>query len=558
MQMSSPVPWSDLSAGQIERLVAAWLVRVHPGAQRVDGSGGDDGVDVRLRTADGLHVFEIKSFHGRLTPAQKRQIAKSLTTALTAQPDMARWTLVLPLDLSPAEITWFEQTLSHGVAIGTEWIGRTALESGLSVHTDLLRSMVPGSVERRALDYLAQYQQEIAGLGGGLADGAQRLQQLRNLLDTTDVDWAFDIGEVTPGKTTFNLRPKDPGSPLTKPVGGQFLLRVDPESDLAREIEDFMLYGRPVTIPPEAFAAASLDLPAGLGNSLGPDTRITASITYPDSVWHLRGRLAAVRAGRTIGTLAIDWNESTTGPAGGHYLAGRDSSGYLEVVLHAEPNSRGAFTINAPASHDVLPSEALSALRFLHRLRDADGIELHSADQPKIETKINGSELVTPDMGKLIAVAEALARVQEVSGVSFALPRSWTQRDAETLYFCDQLLANGSVVWQPPPGVSAPVPAAAIAGIAASGPLPRLHLNGRSAGLAEVELMGHIVKLPGEVHMDLADMVVVNLAELVETAKVCPAWETLRVELVSDQNTTARFYLADDDRMPADGQAGAQ
>lgn len=155
--MSAAIPWSEYAPEQVETLVAAWLVRVVPGAQRVDGAGGDDGVDVRAPDGDGVHVFEIKSFHRRLGRAQKKQVQTSLETALARQPKMVRWTLVLPLDLTPAEIRWFEETLASMARIPLQWAGRTQIESGLSEHRDLLRTLAPGSAERRALDLVTQY-----------------------------------------------------------------------------------------------------------------------------------------------------------------------------------------------------------------------------------------------------------------------------------------------------------------------------------------------------------------------------------------------------------------
>jgi len=155
--MSAAIPWSEYAPDQVETLVAAWLVRVVPGAQRVDGAGGDDGVDVRSPDGDGVHVFEIKSFHRRLGGSQRKQIQSSLETALERQSKMVRWTLVLPLDFSPAESRWFEETLAPLSRVPLHWIGRTQIESGLSMHRDLLRTLAPGSAERRALDLLAQY-----------------------------------------------------------------------------------------------------------------------------------------------------------------------------------------------------------------------------------------------------------------------------------------------------------------------------------------------------------------------------------------------------------------
>jgi hypothetical protein len=147
-----PVPWSDYSADQVERLVAALLTRIMPEAQHVDGSGGDGGVDVRVPVVGGLHIYEIKRFTERLKRGQRQQIQKSLLTAVRSQSMMVAWTLVVPLDPTPTELEWFESHLQGLSPVPITWMGRTSIETHLSAHDDLLRTFAPGSVEARALD----------------------------------------------------------------------------------------------------------------------------------------------------------------------------------------------------------------------------------------------------------------------------------------------------------------------------------------------------------------------------------------------------------------------
>lgn len=154
--MPNPVPWSDYSADQVEHLLAALLIRMMPTAQRIDGSGGDGGVDVQVPVNGGWHIYEIKRFAGRLTRAQQRQIEKSLQTAVRNQAHMVAWTLVVPVDFTPAEMRWFTSDLQHLSPVPIKWMGRTAIETHLSEHRDLLRTFAPGSVEARALDLTAE------------------------------------------------------------------------------------------------------------------------------------------------------------------------------------------------------------------------------------------------------------------------------------------------------------------------------------------------------------------------------------------------------------------
>src|SRR5690242_7684083 len=100
--------WGSLDPQRLERGVQQLLQTHHPGLVCLDGAGGDDGRDAQLQTADGMTVFEVKSVSSRLTGAQKRQIQRSLQTALTKLESMTRWILIVPLNPSPAELRWFE------------------------------------------------------------------------------------------------------------------------------------------------------------------------------------------------------------------------------------------------------------------------------------------------------------------------------------------------------------------------------------------------------------------------------------------------------------------
>jgi hypothetical protein len=126
------------------------------GAVRIDGSGGDGGVDVVARGPVGDHVYEIKSFSRRLTAGQPRQVLKSLRTAVGMQPDMMAWTLVLPLDLSPSEDKWFRTILAAETTAEVTWMGRTAVEAAFAERPDLARALLPGSSERRAMELLIE------------------------------------------------------------------------------------------------------------------------------------------------------------------------------------------------------------------------------------------------------------------------------------------------------------------------------------------------------------------------------------------------------------------
>ena len=74
------VPWSVLTAEQLETIVSVLIGRKLPRSIRVRPAQGDGGIDVLdpqgSRQAD---VYQIKSFTNALTPDQRRQIKKFST-----------------------------------------------------------------------------------------------------------------------------------------------------------------------------------------------------------------------------------------------------------------------------------------------------------------------------------------------------------------------------------------------------------------------------------------------------------------------------------------------
>jgi hypothetical protein len=543
------VPWADYSADQVEDIVAGWLVRMFEGAQRIDGSGGDDGCDVRVPEQGGYRVFEIKSFHRLLTAGQKRQIRESLVTATERQSQMLRWTLVMPKDPTPAEIRWFETVLAPLAQVPIDWIGRTPLEAGLSEHRDLLRAFAPGSTERRAMDLLGEYNAEQAAMTRGMLDGVERLKRLHDQFGLVDPDWNFDVSAAGEN-ITVNLRPKTSGSVERRPI--KFGLSIDPNADPATHetFEQFIKYGRPGDIPGGSISDLRIDLPGNLNDliSQGSTPSISIRKTPEEMSWRLNQRIEAVKDERVIGTLPVEWTDRSLGPLGGTWLSGRDRSGYLELAIRSEPNSTGGLSLRAGASMDVLPGEALSALRFLAKLGTADRLRLRSPEHPVTELKVTG-DLVGPPgaVEKCILVAAALARIQEAIETFFPLPAGWSAKDDEMLYFYDQILLYGEVKWYWPE-CSIRMPAETVAKLLVQGTLPRVSMAADSGGApTSMELMGHQIILPGKVRCVVENIIIMNPRLLAKQIADLAPGAPVVVDLGCDDRTATTFFL---DRTP--------
>lgn len=118
------VEWERVDAARAEALISMLLKNLYPDAERIWGAGGDEGRDVQILSPDGrLRAFEIKGFTGRLTNSRKQQIKRSLLRA--AQLNPIEWTLLMPIDPTPAEEKWLT-SLQKLVQFPTRWHWRDA------------------------------------------------------------------------------------------------------------------------------------------------------------------------------------------------------------------------------------------------------------------------------------------------------------------------------------------------------------------------------------------------------------------------------------------------
>jgi len=104
---------------QLFEELCAHVIRIaHPDSVRIDGSGGDRGLDVAdgpLRSSGPrnrpLTIWQVKHFADRIRSAQRRQIEESLAKAMVYEPN--EWILCVPVNLTIGEREWFETVASR-------------------------------------------------------------------------------------------------------------------------------------------------------------------------------------------------------------------------------------------------------------------------------------------------------------------------------------------------------------------------------------------------------------------------------------------------------------
>jgi hypothetical protein len=549
------IPWAELQPAQVQKIISALLVRTVDGAKPVEGAGGDDGADVVAPVSGGEHVYEIKSFVGRLGTPQRRQIRDSLRTARKRRPTMLAWTLVLPTELTPGEQRWFNEKLSAEVAVPVDWMGRIAIEAAFAERPDLARAFLPGSAERRALELLVQQGQETAALAHGVSEAVARGVALRNLTSTIDPDWDYDL-EFAADQATIHLRPKDPGAAERSPIMGALQMQAPIDSPEARAIEDFHVYGAPLELGPDNVSLLDLRLPSGLAELLTDQSALTSLSIGAEPGPADRLYLVGTHCGKVVDRLPLLRAEVTHGPMGGRRVVLYDDAKIFRLELRIQPleesnTTPGGAEFEVKMRPDVLPAEAIPTMQFIAGLSGCDGLRLEMAGQSAAPLRLTepvSVESLVP-VSEFINLLQALQRVQDATGVPFGVP-VLTANDQQMLHFADRLLADGQVSWSWP-GMIVPATVDGVRQVLAGAALiPTMNATGTGDG--RIQIAGHDLDLGGEITMTVTNAVVVNPAALACAIRQedCPPLLDIHVGAMAD--TEVVFHLLP---RPTDGTA---
>lgn len=121
------VNWERLSGDEVERIACALMMLDNPSANRITPSRGDQGVDFRIDTPNGVHVYQVKRFSRSLTSAQRQEVIGSwerFVDQFMPHHKVLSWTLVCPWDPTPERLEWLSE-LTSGLG---RWLGRTQLD----------------------------------------------------------------------------------------------------------------------------------------------------------------------------------------------------------------------------------------------------------------------------------------------------------------------------------------------------------------------------------------------------------------------------------------------
>lgn len=439
------VPWTQMSPSEYEDMVAVLISLLHPTSRRIDGSGGDGGRDIQMPLDQGLHVFELKSFTGRLTNSHRRQVKRSLSRAALLKP--AKWTLVVPIDPTPSELQWFDG-LRDEFSFDLEWRGLTWLEGQVAQKPFLYRYFVEGGADE-AMRLLKDLREEEAALAGGLPQALDRARRLAERLNELDPYYRFAI-TVDGDTQSVAVMPRFAGAEDEKPI--EISLSTSfPDTVEGREaasaFREFMDFGTPVQVSGEFIS--SFDV-SGLPGLVAVDRPQLLKFGPAVNDRHLpmEAELVVLKPNDVADArLPITFLRRSAGQRG-VILHGEDKSGSLHVKVTVEVESRRVninFRYRTVETH--WPSEVLPATHFAAAMRPPNMFKLMLLDREVTPEATPVPEPILDD-DLYVTLLEHLARLQEHAHVYFPIPEGFTASDQDEMAKAVALIDGEEVVTQ--------------------------------------------------------------------------------------------------------------
>jgi len=119
--------FEELCVQLLPMLVGERFLRI----DRIEGRGGDGGVEAIALTASGQHVGLQSKFFSKLDATQWRQVDDSVKTAIDKHPELTRYVVCVPLDRTPGQLKKWTALVASWRALNSallvEWFGYSEL-----------------------------------------------------------------------------------------------------------------------------------------------------------------------------------------------------------------------------------------------------------------------------------------------------------------------------------------------------------------------------------------------------------------------------------------------
>lgn len=443
------VLWEALEPGTYEDTVSVLIGRLHPESQRIDGSGGDGGRDVQVPTRDGLVIFELKSFTGRMHASRRRQVEASLVRASQHEP--AAWRLVVPIDPTPSELEWFEG-LSAGYGFECRWLGRCWLDGEMAHKPEIARYYAHG--QRHELQELLDLLRSVGAEPPPIRDGivrtaAERASSIVDTLNTLDPHYVFALNVQPGGRVNVSVMPRYPGAERDRPwLSARFDFADTTEGDDARRaLQDSIDFGSRGVIPAEHIAELTLNVPAGLGTRLDEGYEVVLGTPAPNIVEEVSVALAAVDStGSVMAQLPLVAEDASRGTRGIE-ISLRDKSGAVTATVRDDASELPFKLIwHYSQPDEFAPLDLLPAVKFAAAVEGGAHIAVVFNGEtlgPESPGPVGFGE--PREAAQFALLLEHLVNVQTKTGVFFDISTQLTSEEAREIVVASRLLNGESV-----------------------------------------------------------------------------------------------------------------
>lgn len=440
------VNWEREPGERVEDFAAAYLLMRAGRGNQIRPSQGDRGIDVQIPSAGGWEIFQVKRFATNLSASAKQQIKESwdrFTKEVLPTRDIKSWSLVLPLEPTPQNETWFAE-LTVGADFEINWVGRALLDAWAADNPQLTAYFFGGGEDRmhELMATALSGGQQPQGEGDPLLGSIQgRMQALGASLDEVDPFYRYElelragnINDLSPEKSMTQFeRPGLMLSTLEQISENQYLVtHVIARSEVSAELrpirgtynftaatleerkalERWMYYGAPLS---EATGTV-VKTEGPPGTTLGQSSAATAWVVSPagdDQLPPLEVRLVAPD-GSTLLTLPITAATRSSGVRGSGLWVRVEvgPAAAFEYFVGAEGRD-DEIVIKTDTAVGAAPLVALPAVELIARL---PGNSLQLAVQggqvvmPPFEFDDNHISAAARHFGKLVRALSVLQR----------------------------------------------------------------------------------------------------------------------------------------------------
>ncbi len=462
----------DLDPAKFEELCFHILSEKFPGAglKHVEGKAGDKGTDLFAGTLAGRPaIWQCKFFKDGIKDVQKRQIKKSLKTAVS-QFSPREWTLCVPIKLDINAHSWFQKLAKQHTSVKIELFDGPMIVRELIFRPTIRDFFFPDVVlnvsEIRAMllgtgDYSDS---QLANLADEDVD--QYIERLRQKEPRYDYQLSYHSGnaglaalergdEVLPPKTIMSAWHGNRRLDLT--VRDVEAIRKDPprlaltiNAEGAKKIQNAFRTGTSIQLDPKELVAFK----SSFNFLMSPDQlqqpfEIVLSPKFPK----LRGsfRVTFENSTRKVvyDLIEFDVTARQFGENGEHREVEMISTSthvpFHMNVKYVMDDATASFSLETKfLGHDIL--EVGKCLDALAILKSDGGIGLFDLKQGKSFPAIVGQlNTLGEGGGQFEQITRNLAEVARALGVQFIAPEVIGRKDLETMAFLLEVCRTGEI-----------------------------------------------------------------------------------------------------------------